>query len=161
MSSLLKNNNEKTNIKRAKYDKSAKNKQNELLICLVNPRSLCNKTLLLNDFCTSWGIDILCITETWLKGNDSDKPVINELTPLDYAFDHTPRLSSKGGGTGILYRSSIIVKSFEHTKYRSFEHHLSTIHGIHMNIILFIIYRLPQSAQNKMNVNNFLEEFEF
>lgn len=38
-------------------------------LCLVNTRSICNKASLLNDFVIENDIDLLCISETWLKSN--------------------------------------------------------------------------------------------
>ena len=36
-------------------------------LCLLNARSVCNKSLIINDFVVESNIDILCLTETWLK----------------------------------------------------------------------------------------------
>lgn len=39
-------------------------------LCVLNTRSVCNKALLLNDFIVENEIDVLCITESWLKSNN-------------------------------------------------------------------------------------------
>ena len=47
---------------------------------LLNPRSVKNKTLSINDFILDSNIDLLALTETWL-GTNNDKTVLSELTP--------------------------------------------------------------------------------
>jgi len=59
--------------------------------CLLNARSVCNKTLVIKDFVVDHAVDfdLLCITETWLhlKGDDV---TIGLLCPSGYRFVHTP-----------------------------------------------------------------------
>ena len=40
-------------------------------LCLLNARSVCNKAEFLVDYITSHDIDIICITETWLRSEDT------------------------------------------------------------------------------------------
>ncbi len=44
---------------------------------------------------TDHNVDVLCLTETWLKPNDYI--TLNESTPQDFGYKHEPRLKSKGG----------------------------------------------------------------
>ena len=49
---------------------------------------------------TDYNLDVLCLTETWLKPNDYI--TLNESTPQDYC-KHEPRLKRKGGGVAAIY----------------------------------------------------------
>ena len=48
-------------------------------MCLLNPCSVCNKTSVLQDFVTDHNIDLMVLTETWLKGDDRDNVILAEL----------------------------------------------------------------------------------
>ena len=89
--------------------------------CLLNSRSVCNKTLAIKDFVVDHAADLLGITETWLhpKGDDV---TIGELCPSGYRFVHTPRLVGTGGGVGLLHKQGFCTKTrmCQHS-FRSFE----------------------------------------
>lgn len=88
-------------------------------LCILNSRSVCNKALLLNDFIVANEIDVLCITETWLKSNN--QLIINELSPKGYIFQHVAR-KGRGGGIGILFKKALKpVKISLKNKFKSFE----------------------------------------
>ena len=40
-------------------------------ICLLNSRSICNKSWLINDFIADHNINLFALSETWLRGDDS------------------------------------------------------------------------------------------
>ena len=79
-----------------------------LILCLLNPWSVCNKPDVINEFIVDKSIDILAITETWLTGVGSDSPIIKALLPPGYSILHAPR-ASRGGGTAVVFRESIPV----------------------------------------------------
>jgi len=55
----------------------------------------------INVHCNSdYNLDVLCLTETWLKTNDYI--TLNESTPQDYCYKHEPRLKGKRGGVAAL-----------------------------------------------------------
>ena len=54
--------------------------EKKLSFTLLNPRSVKNKTLSINDFILDNNICNLALTETWL-GTNIDKTVLSELTP--------------------------------------------------------------------------------
>ena len=68
-------------------------------------------------------LDILFLTETWLRSGSVDSAFIRELTPAGYSFKHKPRVAKhRGGGLGILFKSSIGLKVKDNiTTMTSFE----------------------------------------
>ena len=64
------------------------------------------------------GIDLLCVTETWLKAKDKAK--IRELHELGFDFFSAPR-AGKGGGVGFIFKSGFPIKNQKALKFKSFE----------------------------------------
>ena len=60
------------------------------------------------EFLIDFNIDILIITETWISYKDC--PLLSSLNIDPYSFSHLPRsLGTRGGGLGILYKSSLHI----------------------------------------------------
>ena len=76
-----------------------------LPLCLLNARSVRNKTAVLLDYARDSKADLFAINETWLNQNDSAARA--ELRPEGFKFLDCPRIGRNGGGTGLLYRSSL------------------------------------------------------
>ena len=57
--------------------------------CLLNARSICNKTLVIKDFVVDHAVDLFGMTETWLHLKRDDVTT-GELCPSIYRFVHTP-----------------------------------------------------------------------
>ena len=70
-------------------------------LCLINARSVCNKAELIVDYVTSHDIDIMCITETWLRSEDTAS--VSAVTPSGYHLEHVARTNGRGGGVGVLF----------------------------------------------------------
>ena len=96
---------------------------NVLKCGLINIQSIRNKSLEIREFITDNHIDILLITESWLKGTVADKTIINESTPDSHRFCHVPRQDKKGGGVAVIINkictnvyidSSFKAKSYEY-----------------------------------------------
>ena len=89
--------------------------------CLLNARSICNKSRIIQNFIADYDFDILAITETWLRGNEYDDYFIHDICPTDYVFHHTPRIDSSGGGVGVILKKHFKVDKEIREKYRTFE----------------------------------------
>ena len=55
-------------------------------VCLLNARSIKNKTTVLNDFVIESKIDVMAFTETWLLPGDVDQAVKSDRTARGYVF---------------------------------------------------------------------------
>ena len=122
--------------------------------CLLNSRSICKKSRLINDFIADHNIDLFALTETWLCGDDSDLYYIRDICPDGYVFHHVPRLHSTGGGVGIVFKNNIKVNIQADESYCSFEHLELELKTTKCYIRLIVLYRPPSS-----DVSLFFDEF--
>ena len=67
-----------------------------LKIGLLNVRSLTSKAVIVNELITDHNLDVIGLTETWLKPDEFT--VLNEASPPGYTSDHFPFASRKGRG---------------------------------------------------------------
>ena len=74
-----------------------------LKIGLLNVKSLTSKAIIVNELITDHNLDVIGLTETWLKPDEFT--VLNEASPPGYTSDHIPRASRKGGGVANIYDS--------------------------------------------------------
>ena len=115
--------------------------------CLLNVRSTQYPWLLtLTVLDVENELDVLALTETWLKETDStESHTVSEMTSSGYKCLHLSRSREKGGGVGvgILYRSCVGVKQASSSSFRTFENiHVCLKAGSsHLNIC--VIYRPP------------------
>ncbi len=127
-------------------------------VCLLNARSCKNKTTSLLDYTIDHDLDMFCITETWLGPADRDQVSIGNMCPNGYSFIHTPRSSGRGGGVGMLYKSSLNIKqvtrSCQPSTFESMEYTLTSESTCYR---IILVYRPPpkQAATTK----SFMEEF--
>jgi hypothetical protein len=80
-----------------------------LKIGLLNVRSLTSKAVIVNELITDHNLDVIGLTETWLKPDEFT--VLNEASPPGYTSDHIPRATRNGGGVANIYDSK-----FQYTK---------------------------------------------
>ncbi|PIK62499.1 hypothetical protein BSL78_00596 [Apostichopus japonicus] len=106
-------------------------------------------------------MDAMAITETWLKGDDSDDCILADLhTSLpDFAFYHCPRNKGKGGGVGFLIRKGFDVKLNDSGNLRSFEFIDLNISSSKSTIRMIGLYRPPPNNKNKLTFAMFIDDF--
>ena len=88
-------------------------------LALINARSVCNKADMIVDYVVEHNFDIVCFTETWLSGNDAAS--IAAITPDSYDFRHLPRPNRRGGGVGILFKTTFHLCSVTPLPAKTFE----------------------------------------
>ncbi len=136
--------------------------QTKTILCaLLNVCSIgdTEKAECIKDFITSNELDLLCLTETWLLGDQSDIQRIAEITPVGYAFHHCPRRGQHSGGVGVLVHKPLVAKINKPSKYVSFEHIDLEVTIAKSHLRLVTIYRPPPSSKNKATPSAFFEEF--
>ena len=79
-----------------------------------------DKPASIQDFISSYKIDILAVTETWLSPN-SLPSTLNSLTPDNYSLIQSPRLTGRGGGLAFISRSSLKLLKVTLPFFTSFE----------------------------------------
>lgn len=133
---------------------------NGLRMALLNTRSVKNKATEINNFITENTIDVLCMTETWLRDDGRDGMTLAELLPPAYKIEHKPRAHGRGGGVGIVYvDSGLSVKLTNSTPFPSFEHLCLNVCSKSMLFHIVLVYRPPPSKKNKCTFLEFLENF--
>ena len=83
---------------------------------------------LLCEYITDNNIDILAITEPWLKDGD----VVSDLLPSNYKLLSVPRPSAKGGrrgGVGYVIRANIDCVVLPQAENKTFESHTIRLNG--------------------------------
>uniref|UniRef100_A0A667WJC6 Reverse transcriptase domain-containing protein n=1 Tax=Myripristis murdjan TaxID=586833 RepID=A0A667WJC6_9TELE len=120
------------------------------LFCLLNVRSLRNKSFICQDFILSNNIDFFIITESWLCP-DEYAPLI-ETCPPDYLFFHQPRPSGRGGGVACINKNAFKCSPVSFGCFTSFEI-LSFIIRNNLPFLCVLIYRPPKL------ISGFIQDF--
>lgn len=114
-------------------------------VCLLlNTQSVCNKAVMLNDYILEHSVDLAMLTETWLK--PSNDPVINEFLPPGYKFLGVCRSTKRGGGVGIVHRSSYHFTLAPRKQFASFEYTETVSTKTSTPLRIIVIYRPPSSS---------------
>ena len=103
-------------------------------------------------------LDIVAITENWLSSQGQNDATIKQLCLPGYTFIHNPR-QSRGGGVGLLYKSSLTVEQNNVDTYKSFETLKVTVKQKGKSAILFVIYRPPPTKEKQTATSQFYNEF--
>lgn len=99
----------------------------------------------IKDYVVLNNIDILALTETWLRPGNCDDLQVGTLCPNGYRFLHFPRTHGRGGGVGLLFKDTLRINSVLTDDFQSFE--LMDIHFRSLKCIrVLIIYRPPDSS---------------
>ena len=77
--------------------------------CLLNIRSIRNKSASFLEFVKDNNTDLIAVTETWLRPEDTEG-FISSITPPGYKFTHVPRDVKKGDRVGFFIKEDL---SFE------------------------------------------------
>ena len=131
-----------------------------LSLGLFNARSVRNKTSSIADNILDQSLDILVLTETWLRQDDD--LVCGELTPPGYVLHHRPRVHGNEGygGVGILIKENIKVEKLNADKNLLSVEVLQCRMKMNNDILhAVIVYRPPPSSSNRLTWKLFLEEF--
>ena len=124
----------------------------------LNCQSVRNKTSEIVHYVLDNDFDICALAETWLHADESDNRIISELTPDGYNFTHIPRMS-RGGGVGVLLKSSLSFRQINSFKASSFESIELMVTSVSVCIRLITIYHVPPSRKNGLSVTCFMDEF--
>ena len=127
-------------------------------LALMNARSLVNKPEEVYDYIVENDLDVLAITETWLKDGNNNCVECTAAHPDGYTLLHKPRLDRRGGGVGIIFRDTITVKTECPFKAQSFESSEYKLHIKSVYVRIVIIYRPPPSVKNKCTSALFFKE---
>ena len=83
-------------------------------------RSLRNKTSAFSDFVSSNDLDMIGVTETWLKPSDT-QGLTDEVTPAGFQLHHVP-CRNKTGGVVVFVRNDIDGVLYQTDHRDTFEH---------------------------------------
>ena len=128
-----------------------------LAFCLLNARSLKNKTASFVDYVQDCKADFFAITETWLTQHDA--VVCTEITPSGYRLLHRPRADRVGGGTALLFKDNFNVRQLAAGEKSSFEFSEYMIEASSFQFRTVIVYRIPYSAAHPITSSTFFLEF--
>ena len=113
-----------------------------LNFCVLNAQSLRNKVSDLNDLITERKLDILVVTESWLKPSDPEYyHKVSELCPDGYSYISEPRPKKSGGGISIVHKSSLCVKTIKPVRKPKYFECLPVV--VDSTFLLLAIYRTP------------------
>ena len=117
---------------------------NRMNIATVNARSIRNSANHLKYEILHSGIDILTITETWLR--DTDQYEAAKLCPHGYDIFRADRTTGIGGGVAIVCRNDFKPTRGKGASYASFEHNIITIVSKLQKCTVAVVYRPPSSS---------------
>ncbi|XP_048016198.1 uncharacterized protein LOC125248394 isoform X3 [Megalobrama amblycephala] len=121
--------------------KHDKNETSKIRLAQLNVRSMNKKAALLHDIILDGKLDFLCLCETLHHQNDCYN--LNQASPPGYTFIDRPRITAKGGGLAILYKSELSVALITTPEMSSFECLVVKING-KSPVLVILIYRPPK-----------------
>ena len=122
--------------------------------CHLNVRSLRNKTSAFSDFVLSNDLDIVGVTETWLRPSDT-QGLMDEITPAGFQLHQVPRENKKGGGVAVLVRNDIDSVRCQIDRWETFKHITVKLSDRQSSqLLVHVIYRPPSTSKSR-----FIEEF--
>ena len=137
----------------------SKTRDQGVRVCYVNAQSCRNKTLAIADHILDNQLDMMAISETWLKSS-RDSNVIKDIVPNGYCIKHTPRPIGKGGDVAIIHKSEIVLYKQDTDAFRSFEHIECRLKTPMSSMRIVVFYRPPSSAKNGLTTSVFFDEWD-
>lgn len=129
---------------------------------LWNGQSIREKTASVCDLVISTKLDILAITESWLRGNNADNCIAADIeeTLQGFTLFSKPRQDRNGGGIALVIRKDFNIKQNECFNFRSMEYTDLTISSTNnSNFRLVVVYRLDRIKKTKVPISVFFDEF--
>jgi len=127
---------------------------NSTKFCLINTGSIVNKSETFATLLNDHSPDIIALTETWLTPKNGDQ-ILTSICPQGYSSIQIPRIGRRGGGVGLVYKSTIFTERITDSPvYNSFEHIDLHLKFNLQHLRLLVIYRPPNKS-----ASDFLHEF--
>ncbi len=125
--------------------------------CAINAQSIRNKTTEFVEFVVNNKLDIVAVSETWLRKGDD--VIVGDITPDGYCIKQVPRSASKrGGGIALLYKQGFDIRFTDlGITHKSFEYLSAEIVSSTLSMTLVTIYR-PQQKSTGSSFSDFLDE---
>ena len=122
--------------------------------CLLNIRSIRNKSASFLEFVKDNNADLIAVTKTWLRPEDTES-FISSITLPGYKFIHVPQNIKKGGGVGFFIKEDLCFEQVSKNNCQTFE---STCIQISTegakDVIFHVVYRPPNLSKSQ-----FLDKF--
>ena len=112
-------------------------------LATTNVRSIRDKTVSRCDLLISKTVDILAVTDTWLKPHYT-VACIADISPSGYTFHRRPRSGRRGGGVGFLVSKQFNVNLHSNPEYFSFDSISVEISYSSFSAYFVCIYRPPR-----------------
>ena len=111
--------------------------------CLLNARSLRNKTTSFIDFVQDGNYDLVAVTKTWL--NPDTASMISDITPHSYKLYHEPWQARRGGGVGFFMRNNLDFKVLPHAKFPASRLDSEIVNSLLKILVSYLMMRTPTS----------------
>ena len=133
------------------------NSQQYIKIGIANVRSARGKTEEILHLIIEKNLDLTFLSKTWIDNDDDITKAKLKTKNLKYMGDK--ERSHKGGGLGIIYKTTFTIGMLTCGEIQSFEYCIFKI-GIEVSkhLTVLLIYRPPYSANHPILVGTFLEE---
>ena len=136
------------------------NRQEKLIdFCLLNTTEISQKEGFDRQrFAVDKNLNIVALTETWLRSGHEDDQLIGDLCPSGYNFLHVPRLNRPGSGVGLLFNNSLKFHKKQGFEFTSFQY-LDSFLADQPCVRILVVYRPPPSEMNGFSASLFYDEF--
>ena len=132
----------------------------KLVIATLNARSVKNKIDLVQEFVQEYGVDVLLITETWLKDTEIDKIWLDATFLNQHPFEYYNlfRPDRRGGGILLLSRTEFKPKLVQESTLSSFEGATWKLIINNLPIHITRVYHPPPSTRNATTNSIFTDQ---